>query len=254
MKTLVTGMLLALSMNSYATDFGKYCLKFLNGESSEKPAMLTDFKMKEKEILINGKKVQTIDFEYVGEVGFISKTETDYVAKDRSETQKITVSVRNKKGKDIKDYTLIVKRDLDGNVVEVKKANTILDMKLNDKLSFVTKNGVCMPDELHHGPRRKFSSSMCRELEEFFQSNPEARSCMEKNFDIKIQAIVAKHSEGIPGSIFSPKRFAGSMLAGKALGDCSESGLIPMIEDNAAWGSISTPSKEEEDDGDVKED
>lgn len=249
MKSIILGLSLLTGV-AHATDFGSYCLSFLNGELSEKPEMVKDFKFKEETVMIKGQKQKTIAVDYIGIGGNVSDMDTKFDPKSKTETQSIVISTKNAKGKDVKDYTLMIKRNENGDIVQIKKKFAALDFRpIGDKIDFETKNGICIPNEKKSGIKRDFNASLCHEVEDFFAANPESKVCVEKNLDMKLADIISKYHKGY--KMMKPRTAWGSLLAGKALGECFENGLSEMVVDQKVWGSssgssqtTSTPSEE----------
>lgn len=241
---LLAGLLMSGSLMAAETDNSTYCLSYLNGSLGQKPAMMEDFKAVEDVLNIKGQKQKTIVLLPTGDKNFVSDVDTKFDSKTKIETQNIVMSGKNKKGKDVKDYTLIVKRDENGNIVEMRKRYALTDFRpVGDKIEFQTKNGICIPNEQTSGIKRDFNATLCHDLEKFFAENKEARNCMEKSYDTKIADIMAKYHKTY--MLMKPRNHWGSLLAGKAIGECYENGLTDMTVDEKVWkqaDASSTPS------------
>jgi hypothetical protein len=248
-------------------NYGDYCTKYIKGELTDgvKPSILEDFEPSEGEFLLadNTTKVKSLIFKLspalekeggsidvqsivgknpddaevvVGDKN-ISKTTTVHDAKKNVEIQTLTVKRPNKRGKMIKDYSLVITRDLDGRVLSIKKNHRLLDFKAPEKLTMIYKNDTCIPNEQFKKLKREFNTTMCRELEEFFDANPVARECAEKGYDLKIRGIVEKYDRGLNKVVdmFRSKKYGGSYLSAKALGDCADAGLSEAVENDELW-------------------
>lgn len=268
MKNGFLALLVLGSLTAQAdVNYGDYCTKYIKGELTEgvKPSILEDFEPSEGEFLLadNTTKVKSLIFklspalekeggaidvqsvigknpeeaEVVGGEKNISQSSTVHDAKKNVEIQTLTVKRPNKRGKMIKDYSLVITRDLDGRVLSIKKNHRLLDFKAPEKLTMVYKNDTCIPNEQFKKFKRDFNITMCRELEEFYDANPTARECSEKGYDLKIRAIVEKYDRGLNKvvDIFRSKKYGGSYLSAKALGDCAEAGLSEAVENDVLW-------------------
>lgn len=255
MKFLLTVGLLT-TVNAYATDFSTHCLKYLNGEMGQKPGIMEDFKAVEEEVMIKGVKQKTIIFQAVGENNFVSDVDTDFDRRKKEETQTIVMSSKNKKGKDVKDYTLVITRDEQGNIKEIKKNYALKDFRpMGDKLTFATYNGSCIPDEQHSGVKRDFNATLCYKLEKFFKENEEAEACLKAGHEKKLRNIIGAHQQ-----IYKPfmnENLGNSLLlkSGKEIGKCYDSGLAPLLSDAKTWKGVgeapvvvATPAEETEED------
>ncbi len=243
MKKGLFSLLMLGSLTAFAdVDFGKYCTAYLKGDLTDgvKPAAVSDFIPVEKEIEIDGKKVKSVVFKLEPDLEDIKsqpETKTVLNKKEGVEVQTLTVKAKNKRGKEVKDYTLVITRDLEGKILSIKKNNTLTDMKIGEKIDLTYSNGICVPSQSFKGLKREFKIELCRELEEFYDANPDAKSCIDKGYDMKVREIVEKHHRGLDKvtDAFRSKTYTGTMLSGKALGECFNAGLSDAVENDDLW-------------------
>lgn len=220
----------------------KYCLKYLNGKLGQKPDIMKDFDAVEDTLMIKGAKQKTIVLQPKNESNFVSDVDTKFDRSSKIETQSIVMSTKNKKGKDVKDYTLIVKRDEQGNITEIKKHYAFRDFRpVGDKIEFETKNGICIPNEQNSGIKRDFNASLCHELEEFFAKNKDAAACMKSGYEKDLRNRIGKYQQ-----IYKPfmnESLGDSLLlkSGHELNKCKEAGLYGLTVDEKVWAIIAPP-------------
>ncbi|MFZ4715687.1 MAG: hypothetical protein ACOYL6_18330 [Bacteriovoracaceae bacterium] len=280
MKKGLLALLVLGSISAFAdVDYGSYCAKYLKGDLTDKvkPSILEDFIPEDGQFTLadNTTKVKSMVFKLspvLEKAGGQLDTQTSLVKKgedegpaapqtggksistnitshnDRKnvEVQTLTVKRPSKNGKMVKDYTLIITRDMDGKILSIKKNHNLLSFKAQEKLNFIYKNNTCIPNEQFTEQKRDFNTTMCRELQEFYNANPAAKECSEKGYDIKVKDIVEKYDRAGAKVIgfFRTKKYGGSLLSGKALGDCADAGLTDLVEKNEVWKEEVAPVKE----------
>lgn len=233
---LLAGLLLSATAFAAETDFSSYCLKYLNGEMGQKPDIMQDFKAVEETLMIKGQKQKTIMLQATGESNYVSDVDTKFDKSSKTETQTIVMSTKNKKGKDVKDYTLIIERNENGDIIKIKKKYPLKDFHPGgDKIDFITQNGTCMPGSQHSGLKRDFNSGLCRDLKQFFAKNPDAESCLKSGYEKQMREIVAKYQYAYKP--FMNENLGNSLLlrSGSEISKCYEAGLTPMIDNDKVW-------------------
>lgn len=241
-----------------AVDHGTYCEKFLNGELGERPDMLNDFTFKVAKLRVNGVERQSIVAEGPNnQVNTVARS-TKFNRKKGVEVEDIAVFAKNRRGKNVKVYTIEITRDGEGRVLELRKVYPVTRVFngqiLPEVVTLNYRNNKCYPSEYRKNLKRQFSAEYCRELQAYFEENPKALECMKSGYDAAVGEIIAKYDTEY--RLLGTKKRYPSVFTGKALGQCSDYGILNaenmddqsrVVSDDALWSApaASNPTVEE---------
>ncbi len=243
MKKLLTITALALSFNALAVDVDQYCLPFLNGKldtQGSKPEIMEGFVATKAKMEISGSIVDTIN---ILPEELDSKGDSKVVKYPWGEETTMNIMKYNKKGKQIKDYKMIISRDKSGNLISISKKPILFqDFKVNaDTLYLKPQGDKCIPEKYIGNNKLKFSVDLCREIDRFFAENPTAKECLVSRHDQKLASLVKEHAKSLGEKVIlgleKQSDDLSALYAAKHRVDCSEAGVDGILGDKEIWGN-----------------